>query len=572
MGKHGPCRHCGVTTTPLWRNGPPDKPVLCNACGSRWRTKGSLTNYTPLHAREPIDQEEFKMAKPKVIPFKPKEKRLQKIKQSCGSVEKRHEIPYSDQNFRKILEGDPSNRSSSGSATSYSESCAHFGTTEASDLTGSAQSNVWESQVPSKKRTCILRPKPTPVEKLTKDLYTIMHKQQSSYLSSSEEDLLYEGETPIGSFEIGNGSFLLRYPNPKAIEEESEASSFPIDKSCIANEAYSGSASFPVHSESKGMLLAAVGIEKLNNSTINVAQGNVKRDISCTDKLPLLRDRGSPLGFTDLKDIVNFEVSMRHMTDEERQRLMKYLPSSDTAKYPESLRTMFNSSQFMETFSYFQQLLREGIFESSISGTDNGDYRILKRLVLQNFSRPTWVEHYKRLKDIKIKQNFGRKEIASRSISLEHSNFTSLKRAGDSQSLHLSELHSAVKSPKRLAKSGGSGTNPQSIVSLQPNSTNSRTIYDAEEFVDNDGTCFSPRTIFATPERSSLLCSLQFTDDSSDHDLLLDIPNNSSFPDAELLYNPRNQKRGCRNNLCAASGVIADGEESLSSFSSQKPR
>ncbi|KAI3813917.1 hypothetical protein L1987_18652 [Smallanthus sonchifolius] len=36
--------------TPLWRNGPPDKPVLCNACWPRLRTKGSLVNYTPLHA------------------------------------------------------------------------------------------------------------------------------------------------------------------------------------------------------------------------------------------------------------------------------------------------------------------------------------------------------------------------------------------------------------------------------------------------------------------------------------------------------------------------------------------
>eukprot|EP00271_Cylindrocystis_brebissonii_P019283 TRINITY_DN581_c0_g1_i2.p1 TRINITY_DN581_c0_g1~~TRINITY_DN581_c0_g1_i2.p1 ORF type:complete len:1027 (-),score=136.96 TRINITY_DN581_c0_g1_i2:1988-5068(-) len=50
MGKQGPCTHCGISTTPLWRNGPPDKPVLCNACGSRWRTRGTLHNYMPLHA------------------------------------------------------------------------------------------------------------------------------------------------------------------------------------------------------------------------------------------------------------------------------------------------------------------------------------------------------------------------------------------------------------------------------------------------------------------------------------------------------------------------------------------
>ncbi len=38
------------TATPLWRNGPPEKPVLCNACGSRWRTKGTLLNYMPMHS------------------------------------------------------------------------------------------------------------------------------------------------------------------------------------------------------------------------------------------------------------------------------------------------------------------------------------------------------------------------------------------------------------------------------------------------------------------------------------------------------------------------------------------
>nr|KAJ0194886.1 hypothetical protein LSAT_V11C700372690 [Lactuca sativa] len=50
MGKEGPCYHCGIEQTPLWRNGPPEKPVLCNACGSRWRTRGTLNDYIPKHA------------------------------------------------------------------------------------------------------------------------------------------------------------------------------------------------------------------------------------------------------------------------------------------------------------------------------------------------------------------------------------------------------------------------------------------------------------------------------------------------------------------------------------------
>lgn len=33
----GPCDHCGAAESPQWRRGPPGKPVLCNACGTRWR-------------------------------------------------------------------------------------------------------------------------------------------------------------------------------------------------------------------------------------------------------------------------------------------------------------------------------------------------------------------------------------------------------------------------------------------------------------------------------------------------------------------------------------------------------
>ncbi|XP_069151310.1 uncharacterized protein [Solanum lycopersicum] len=36
--------------TPHWRPGPPEKPVLCNACGTRWRVMGTLHNYIPRHA------------------------------------------------------------------------------------------------------------------------------------------------------------------------------------------------------------------------------------------------------------------------------------------------------------------------------------------------------------------------------------------------------------------------------------------------------------------------------------------------------------------------------------------
>lgn len=43
----GPCNHCGRTVTPCWRKGPPEKPILCNACGARYLVKHTLDGYMP---------------------------------------------------------------------------------------------------------------------------------------------------------------------------------------------------------------------------------------------------------------------------------------------------------------------------------------------------------------------------------------------------------------------------------------------------------------------------------------------------------------------------------------------
>ncbi|GJR28851.1 GATA transcription factor 26-like protein [Tanacetum coccineum] len=41
-----------VRDTPMWRLGPPSKRVLCNACGTRWRTRGTLDAYVPKQLQE----------------------------------------------------------------------------------------------------------------------------------------------------------------------------------------------------------------------------------------------------------------------------------------------------------------------------------------------------------------------------------------------------------------------------------------------------------------------------------------------------------------------------------------
>lgn len=49
---------------------------------------------------------------------------------------------------------------------------------------------------------------------------------------------------------------------------------------------------------------------------------------------------------------------------------------------------------------------------------------------------------------------------------------------------------------------------------------------------DCEGSCFSPRNLFALPSDGK---GLPLIDESSDQDLLLEVPSNGSFLQAELL-------------------------------------
>ncbi|KAM5573102.1 GATA transcription factor 26 [Rosa sericea] len=514
MGKQGPCYHCGVTSTPLWRNGPPEKPVLCNACGSRWRTKGTLVNYTPLHARaEPEDYEDHRVSRMKSMSInKNKEVKLVKRKQHPDSVVVGADYSHG---FRKVVDEDTSNRSSSGSAVSNTESCAHFGSADASDLTGPAQSMVWDSTVPSRKRTCVGRPKQSPVEKLTKDLYTILHEQQSSYFSgSSEEDLLFESETPMVSVEIGHGSVLIRHPSSIAREEESEASSLSVDnRQCHINEAYSHSASLFVHNN-KGVNMSSTVIGKMNSPAgQGMQQEPLKRDKSQHDNFQILGNHNSPLRHIDLNDIVNYEEFMRQLTNEEQQQLLKHLSPVDV-KFPYSLRNMFDSPQFRENLTSFQQLLAEGVFDISLPGAKTEDCKTLKRLALSNSSKSKWVERYHLIK--KCKTTSG-KSVVSGSNFTTSSNFRQVKRLRDSETRSFPDVKIVMKSPKRVIMKGG---------------------YENKDILDYDGSCFSPKSLFALPPDGSslMLDSMSFVEESSDQDLLLDVPSNGSYPQAELLH------------------------------------
>ncbi|KAL3360339.1 hypothetical protein AABB24_013658 [Solanum stoloniferum] len=518
MGKEGPCYHCGVTSTPLWRNGPPEKPILCNACGSRWRTKGTLANYTPLHARaEPCDFEEHRASRFKNISMKNKEAKILKRKQSHDNAEVGTPPDY-NLGFRKVLDEDTSNRSSSGSAVSNSESCAQFGSAEASDLTGPAQSNIWDSTVPSRKRTCFNRPKPSSVEKLTKDLYTILHEQQSSYLSaSSEEELLFESDKSMVSVEIGHGSVLMRHPSTIGREEESEASSLSVDnKHRSVSDAYSRLTTPPVNI-SKGVNSPNMGTERIKKPTgPAIEQDQIKRNKDHLEKLQILGHHNSPLRYIDLKDVLNYEEFTSHLSSDEQQQLLKYLPPVDSFAPPDSLRSVFESSQFEENLCSFQKLLAEGVFDNSFSGVTLEDCRNLKRFILCYLTKSKWMQQYNLLKDKKCKNSSSGSEVAREPNVVGTCHSANVKKPREGQYPKCSGAKTTMKSPKRVVM---------------------KSIYEQKELVDNDGSCFSPRSSFALPSENSSLVLDSFcsANENSHQDLLLDVPSNSYCPQAELL-------------------------------------
>lgn len=70
-----------------------------------------------------------------------------------------------------------------------------------------------------------------------------------------------------------------------------------------------------------------------------------------------------------------------------------------------------------------------------------------------------------------------------------------------------------------------------------PKRTITKTSYEGK--VVDDETCYNPKSLLfpLPPDASShLLDSFNFVEESSDQDLLLEVPSNNSFPQAELLH------------------------------------
>ncbi|KAF8098196.1 hypothetical protein N665_0271s0015 [Sinapis alba] len=517
MGKQGPCYHCGVTSTPLWRNGPPEKPVLCNACGSRWRTKGTLVNYAPLHARADADGEEnqdhqrYQRMKSISLSNKNTETKMLKRKAIQENLPtKRRVLEFNYGLNKAVIEEDASNRSSSGSAISNTESCAQFSSADGSELTGSgpSQSKAWDTTVPCKRRTCVGRPKSSSsVEKLTKDLYNILQEQQSS-VSSEEEDLLFES---MFSVEIGHGSVLMRNPHTFAREEESEEASSlsSVENKSSISDAYS-------HSVKCAEIGAVRGSESVG---LAIKQEQLKKTKSQTGRVHVLGSHSSPLCSMDLKDVFNFDEFIEKFTEEEQKKLMKLLPQIDSVSRPDSLGMMFESAQFKENFSLFQKLIADGVFEMpSSSGAKIEDIRAFKKLALSDFNKSRLVESYNHLKE-REKGTGDSVTTASRSSNPNvPKNIVTIKRRCENQTQVKSESRGLMRSPKSVTKMKASD--------------------ESKVLTENNGSCFSPRSLASVfAQESGTTVFGNENNCSSDQDLLLmDLPSNGSFPQAELLH------------------------------------
>ncbi|WCJ18249.1 GATA transcription factor 27 [Euphorbia peplus] len=200
MGKQGPCYHCGINSTPLWRNGPVEKPVLCNACGSRYRIRGTLENYAPKHAQ--------------LLPQPPLIAKRTTSSFSNSNFKSQHHFSHLDVSF---IHKSTSSLSAISSPLTQNVKQEEEEEEEYNGLQikGQIEEKICKSWAPSRKRSMVVYRHLTLVEKLQKDLFNIM-KYEDNFMSQEDEDdlLIYNANSlQVSPNEIGIGSILLKTTN-----------------------------------------------------------------------------------------------------------------------------------------------------------------------------------------------------------------------------------------------------------------------------------------------------------------------------------------------------------------------
>ncbi|XP_024526059.1 GATA transcription factor 27-like isoform X2 [Selaginella moellendorffii] len=525
MGKQGPCYHCGITTTPLWRNGPPEKPVLCNACGSRWRTKGTLINYMPMHSGGfGVGSDKARWNSNRTAPEKTIISRKRK-EPSDGNSESA--LSKTSTYFSTSAEDDASTRSSLGSEVSTFD--GPFYRSAVAPVRGTP----WDTPVPSRRRTNMFRSRASS-DKIARNLVSLEEQEVSSVTCPENGDavVLFETKSPLVAVEIGLGSVFIRQPAQQIAqqqEHESEASSLLIDSGTRGGGGGGAHELGEVPSQSTGLYNSAPlrGKEKL---AIGYQRPETHYNPSRTllesfpyNKRNVLQSKQSPLNFLELKDVINDDTFTELLTDQEQLQLLKFLSSVDISHCPQSLSSMFSSSQFERAVSNFQRLLSEGMFDSPEAG-----------------SSPRVLQHYQQLLSVTDLPASGWAESLSQ---LQNQARTSKRRAEPP----CGKEHKLLKPPcagnasllaiERTDDSKLHGTHKQHELNHGVSSSSSKPSQESSGPRRATTSSFLPEST-AIPARKPVKNNLmeEGHDSGGEQDLLVNVPSSMSFRhDAELL-------------------------------------
>ncbi|XP_024364462.1 GATA transcription factor 26 isoform X1 [Physcomitrium patens] len=552
MGKQGPCGHCGIATTPLWRNGPPEKPVLCNACGSRWRTKGTLSNYMPMHSGgfggSAIPEGSALVRGRRNSKKLFSEPRSHKRKEPCeGHRETRAPLRLQKRSL-KAAGNDSISTSSLSSNVSGLDDAANI-TSSNTHLDVAVSSPFWEGHIPTRRRTSTSRVC-TSVDRLSQQFQQVVcdvPTTSSTMMHDFADDLLVDSKPSTMADEIGLGSVFIRQTTLGV--DKTESRSHSVEDPYHTRVQNNGA---PLQQLPNGTerLTSVRGKEKAKEYK-KVDSGHLKATNTLLENYPynkrdVLQSCQSPLAFLELKDILNFDTFTGLLTEQEQGQLMRFLSSVDVPEASESLKEMFTSAEFEGSLNNFQHLLEEGMFEVSMLGVNSRILQHFQQLLIQtDLTSSGWMEQFLQL------QNRSRRRGGS--VDLNKIKELNKEKVKGSWLSHTKNTPANNKqSPGRLPSQSGisvqSGGLMNASVSsgiiletlnVAPDLGNSSN--DRGYGFEGGGDCFPSISLLSTEQMSANdLPNLQPPGpDETETDLLFNMPTNMmTFQDTALLQQP----------------------------------
>nr|GMD10080.1 GATA transcription factor 26-like [Ipomoea batatas] len=188
--------------TPLWRAGPEEKPVLCNACGSRWRLRGNLNGYVPKHGIRDASGNIHK------LPSK-----MHAVEITSQQKLRAGEMPQGSDLRPTSPKGGECSISSSESSVPSPVNCMLTQGTEVCLSGDEAQWPVWyPKNVTRRKRSNLQKQPSSLIDTLHLQLYQIQQDLEDENKSEEEDILVYNKWQYIPDSDIGLGNILPKPP------------------------------------------------------------------------------------------------------------------------------------------------------------------------------------------------------------------------------------------------------------------------------------------------------------------------------------------------------------------------